>query len=230
MKARASDNEDQELPEETLGEPDEESSRSRIVVLFVVGAVVAWRIVAAFPEVAYVAVGALVTIGAQKLKAWRAARDEREEEQEETELPDVAAALRRLIGDDKGVLLTTLQKDLHLPDTKTVKQLLEAEDIPWKAGRTRAGNGPSVRREDIPPAVSPVAAHGHGGGCCCRSGDNGNSNNGDEQGAGEGLTVEDIGLAGTLIRDPAETQQRRASVTDLVDRFFDEATRRRPPK
>ncbi|MFC8361118.1 hypothetical protein ACFUIY_14745 [Streptomyces griseorubiginosus] len=221
MKPRTSDDEEQEQTAETPGESDEESSRSRVVVLFVVGSVITWRVVAAFPELAYVVVGSLGTIGAQKVSAWRAAREEGKDDQEQEEAPpDVAAALRRLVGDDKGVLLTVLQKDLHLPDTKAVKQLLEAEDIPWKAGRTRAGNGPSVRREDIPPASSPVAAHGHGDGCCCRSDDNSNTNNRAGQGEGEGIRVEAIGDGGHRVA-------ARADLADIVDRFFAEAEKRR---
>ncbi|MCX4575630.1 hypothetical protein OHB41_21040 [Streptomyces sp. NBC_01571] len=198
MKAQQPDEEPAEQADETAGESDESSGRSRVVVLFVVGIVAAWRIVAAFPEVAYIVVGILGAVGWQKFTAWREGRDA--EGQAEAEPPDVGEALRRLIRDDKGVLLTVLRDDLKLPDTKAVKALLEAAGIPWKPSRTREGNGPAVRREAIPPAPSPVADDSHGEGCCCRSGDNGNGNNADGEGPGEGIRVERTD-SGYLIHD-----------------------------
>ncbi|MFC8432235.1 hypothetical protein [Streptomyces sp. NPDC057253] len=224
-----------EIDDETAGEEDEESAgRMPIVVLSAIGIVGAWRTVTVFPEAAYIVVGSLGTIGVQKVMAWRAARVEGDEdqEQEETAPPDVAAALRRLVGDDKGVLLTVLRDDLQLPDTKAVKALLKAENIPWKSGRTREGNGPSVRREAIPAAPSPVTGHAHGEGCCCRSGDNGNSNNDGSEGSGEGFRVErtDTGftihdLSHRVGTGPAGAER------DVIARFIDELTRaqHKPP-
>ncbi|MFG2963566.1 hypothetical protein ACGFZS_09780 [Streptomyces sp. NPDC048288] len=180
-----------EVDQEDAGEDDEQGGRAPVVVLSVLGLVGAWRLVVAVPEVAYVVVGSLGTIGVQKVRAWQAARgDGADGEVEEAEPPDVGEALRRLVGDDKGVLLTVLRDDLKLPDTKAVKALLEAEDIPWKASRTRLGNGPAVRKEAIPAAPSPVVGHPHGDGCCCSSGDNNNGNNGDGEGPGERIRVE----------------------------------------
>ncbi|MBK3563206.1 MULTISPECIES: hypothetical protein [unclassified Streptomyces] len=176
MKADEPDNKPAMADEETAGEGDEPSGRGPVVVLSVVGLVAIWRIIVVFPEVALVGGGVLGTLGWQRVSGWTARRrDGASEEQLEVKQPDIGEALRRLIGDDKGVLLTVLRDDLNLPDTKAVKALLEAEDITWKPSRTRAGNGPAVRRESIPPAPSPVA-DSHGPGCCCRSGDNNNSN------------------------------------------------------
>jgi hypothetical protein len=209
-----------EETEETAGEEDDEPSRAAKLVVVVVFTVIVWRVVVALPMVAYVIVGILGTLGWQQLRARRAARDDASEAKKESEQPDVGEALRRLIRDDKGVLLTVLRDDLKLPDTKAVKSLLKAEGIPFKAGRTREGNGPSVRREDIPAAPSPVAPHSHGEGCCCRSGDNGNSNNGHGEGAGEGIRVEHIGNSGQILRG---TPTQRSEAQAIFDRFMAEA-------
>ncbi|MEU6032018.1 hypothetical protein ABZ825_34295 [Streptomyces tauricus] len=135
----------------------------------------AWRLVFVFPEVAYIVVGSIGTIGVQKVSAWRVARKKGEEtEVSELSTPDVGEELRRLVGD--GILLTQLQRDLKLPNTKAVKALLEDEGIEWKAGvRTAKGNGPGVHKTAIPSAPSP-ADNSHGDGCCCRSGANANTN------------------------------------------------------
>lgn len=210
--------------DDEVSEEDEGIGRGAAVAMSVVGAVVAWRLVAAFPEVALVAAGSLGTVGVQKVRARWVARDAGKPEGAEAAPPDVGEALRRLVGDDKGVLLTVLRDDLRLPDTKAVKALLEAEDIPWKPSRTRKGNGPAVRAEAIPPAPSP-AADPHGDGCCCRSGDNSNGNNGDGDGPGEGFRVERTD-AGFTIHDlslRASTRQRGVDADDdVVARFLAE--------
>ncbi|MER5750646.1 hypothetical protein [Streptomyces sp. NPDC002088] len=195
----------EEQPEDA-GEPRVMSERTAKLILAAVAVLAMWGIVAVLPETAYVVVGVLGCLGWQKAAGWiRQRRGDDDETEEEAAPPDVGEALRRLVGDDKGVLLTVLCDDLGLPNTKAVKALLEAEGIPWKPSRTREGNGPAVRREAIPPAPSPVAADSHGDGCCCRSGDNNNSNNGTGEGSGERLRAEPIGLAATVVHDPAES-------------------------
>ncbi|MCI3240275.1 hypothetical protein [Streptomyces spinosisporus] len=179
---------------EELGEEDEPSRAAKGAVIVVL-ALIVWRLLVAFPNVAYVIVGILGTLGVQKWQAWRAKRSDATEAAEEAVPPDVGAALRRLVGDDNGVLLTRLQRDLKLPNTKVVKRLLDADGITWKAVRTPHGNGPGVHKNDI-PAAPPLVADAHSEGCCCRSGDNSNSNNGLGEGPGEGIRVErtDAGL------------------------------------
>ena len=210
MTAREADEQLAEAEEETAGESDEPSGRGPAVVLSVIALVGTWRTIVAFPELAYVVVGSIGTIGVQKARARWGKQGSGEEDQEQAAPPDVAEALRRLVGDDKGVLLTVLQKDLKLPNTKAVKLLLEAEGIPWKSGRTREGNGPSVRQEAIPPAPSSVAADVHGEACCCRSGDNSNGNNGAGEGAGEGIRVERTD-AGIVIYDLADAHRHTST-------------------
>ncbi|MEU6222256.1 hypothetical protein [Streptomyces sp. NPDC047042] len=196
MKRRPEDDELlEEQTEAEEGERDEPIGRGPLVALIVVGMLIAWRVVVVFPWIAYVVVGILGTLGWHKVQAWREGRSEAAGGDGEAEQPDVLEALRRLVRDDKGVLLTVLRDDLGLPDTKAVKALLEAEGIPWKASRTREGNGPAVRAESIPPVPSPVADP-HGGGCCCRSSGNSNGNSGAGEGSEEGLRVDrtDTGL------------------------------------
>ncbi|MBP5930175.1 hypothetical protein F3K39_19100 [Streptomyces sp. LBUM 1479] len=198
--------------EETGGEAEKPSRIAGgcvVVILAGLSVLVLKAVVTAAPYVAYVVVGILCTIGWQKARARLGRRRSGEGEEEEAPAPDVGEALRRLVGDDKGVLLTTLRDDLKLPDTKAVKDLLDEAGIPWKAGRTREGNGPSVRREHIPATSSPVADHAHGDGCCCRSGDNGNGNNAEEGTPEEGLHVEAIGQGGSVMYRRRRGSSRR---------------------
>jgi hypothetical protein len=182
-------------------EPGERAERIARLVLTLVAGLALWGVLAAFPYVAYVVVGALGTVGWQRARAWLLRRRSSEGEQpEKAPAPDVGEALRRLVGDDNGVLLTRLRDDLKVPDTKVVKRLLDAEGITWKAVRTSAGNGPGVHKADIPPAPSP-AADAHGDGCCCRSGDNGNSDNGSGGEPREGFRVVRIGTDGRIVYD-----------------------------
>jgi hypothetical protein len=180
-------------------EPGGMSERTARLILAAVLLLAMWGIVAALPETAYVVVGVLATLGAQRAQAWRAGR--REQPADEEPAPDVAAALRRLVGDDRGVLLTRLRDDLGVTETKTVRALLATAGIPIRAGvRTRAGNGPGVHADDI-PALPPATDDG----CCCRSGANANANNGAEGETQEGLRVDRIGQSGYILRDPADT-------------------------
>lgn len=203
---------------EDAGGEDEQPGRiaGALVMVILVGVAVLLMkaIVSVAPYVAYFVAGILVTVGVQKARARWGRRDDRQDQaDEEAAPPDVGAALRRLVSDDKGVLLTSLRDDLKLPDTKAVKALLKSAGIPWKAGRTREGNGPSVRREAIPPAPTPLAAESHGDGCCCRSGDNSNSNNGHGEGPEEGIRVErtDAGMR----------------IFDLMEAYFAQADKHR---
>ncbi|WP_112469428.1 hypothetical protein [Streptomyces triticisoli] len=193
-------------PEETeLDEPGGMSERTAHLILAAVLLLAMWGIVAAVPETAYVVVGVLLCLAWQRVAGWLAARrqdDEDEPAAEET--PDVAEALRTLSNGGQHVLLTQLQKTLAVPDTKTVRALLKTAGIRVRAGvRTPAGNGPGVHRDDI-PAPSLTESGPHSEGCCCRSGNNANANNAPTGPTEEGLRVEPIGLAGAVVRDPAD--------------------------
>ena len=129
MTARASDDEpveSAEVEDATAGESDESTSRGPLMAVVVVVLVIAWRLIVAFPEVALVAAGSLGTIGVQKIRArWGRHGDDSAEAEQEDAQPDVGEALRRLVGDDKGVLLTVLRDELDLPDTKVTDEGLK---------------------------------------------------------------------------------------------------------
>ncbi|MEU0199151.1 MULTISPECIES: hypothetical protein [unclassified Streptomyces] len=194
-----------EQPVKEAAEPGERAEQAARLVLTLVAGLVLWGVLVAFPYLAYVVVGVLGTVGWQKGQAWlRARRSSEGEQPEEAPSPDVGEALRRLVGDDNGVLLTRLRDDLKVPDTKVVKRLLDAEGVPWKAVRTSAGNGPGVHKADIPPTPSP-AVDAHDAGCCCRSGDNANTNNASPADGQKRLRVERIGAEGRIVYAPADT-------------------------
>ncbi|WP_019548588.1 hypothetical protein [Streptomyces sulphureus] len=69
---------------------------------------------------------------------------------------DVIRALHQLVGEGRGVLLTTLRQHLSLPDTRAVRRVLGECSITIRTGvRAEAGNGPGVHRDDVPPLPSP---------------------------------------------------------------------------
>lgn len=117
------------------------------------------------------------------------------EEPAEPDPQDIADLIRDLIGDDRGVLLTALCQPLQEPDTRAVKEVLQAAGIRWRPGvRTAGGNGPGVHRDDVPPPPpDPDAAVG--GSLTCANGANANANNRLRVQTREGMTI---------INDPAD--------------------------
>ena len=128
---------------------------------------------------------------------------EAEEQPQEAEPVDIVAALHQLGEGGQHVRLTQLQDATGLPDTKTVRALLDDAGVPVRAG-VRAGgkNGPGVHHDDFPPLDRSPSE-----GCLCRSGANANANNSAGEGGGEGLRVEAIGQAGTVVHTPAEASR-----------------------
>lgn len=182
---------------------EEQPGASRLAggCVLVVATGLAGGVVYAVPEVGYFVAGLLATTATRKARTWATSRRQDTEEPQpvEDEL-DVGEALRRLVGDDRGVLLTRLRNDLKLPDTRTLRNLLDAADIPVRSGvRTSAGNGPGVHRDDIPPLEDAHEPH-----CLCRSDANTNANNDPGEGSEKGLRVEHTGQAGTTVYDLAE--------------------------
>lgn len=182
------------------------SDRTAKIILSVVGLGAAWGIVAAAPWLAYVVVGVLLDRGWQKARSWRESRHTEEPfvvEAMEAEVLDVITALQHLARGGRHVLLTELRDELGVADTKIVRALLDEVGIPIRSGvRTPARNGPGVHHDDV-PFDSP--GDGADGGCCsCRSTANANANNSGRGDGEKGLRVEPIGLAGAVIRDPAD--------------------------
>lgn len=144
------------------------------------------------------ALGLLITHQAGRAET---ADEETEPDNEaEPDWHDVVAALEELTGDDRGsVLLTVLRDELGVPDTKAVKLLLDEAGVSWRTGvRTRAGNGPGVHRDDLPPPSptsegAPVGVVGPGQDA------NTNANNALRVDRQEGFTI---------IHDPADAHRR----------------------
>ncbi|MBT2508832.1 hypothetical protein J7I98_23680 [Streptomyces sp. ISL-98] len=202
-----SDTDTDEQPD--TDEPQGMSERTARVLLTGVLLLAMWGVVAALPEMAYVVVGIASTLGWQRCRTWREARGKGAKEQDKEQLVDVVAHLRALGVGGGHVLLTHLQAAAGLPDTKTVRALLDKAGVQVRAGvRTAQGNGPGVHQDDIPPLTSSPVGGACGGGCLCSSGANANANNADESGPEKGFRVEAIGQAGTVVHDPSEAHRR----------------------
>ncbi|MFC8277203.1 hypothetical protein ACFUJR_32665 [Streptomyces sp. NPDC057271] len=193
-----------EQQEDTAGE--QRQQRIAAGCLAVIGASFAGTIAIVVPETAYYTAGLLTAAGVRKARLWFAGRRGDVEATDEEQPVDIVAVLQAL-GDDGGhVLLTRLREAAELPDTKTVRALLDAADIPVRAGvRTPDGNGPGVHQEDIPRESATPS-----GRCLCRSHANTNANNSGEQGPQKGFRVEAIGQAGAVVHDPADLQRHHA--------------------
>jgi len=182
---------------------EEQPSRLAGGCVLVVAAAAAGGVVYAVPEVGYTVAGVIATISVGKARAWATRRSVAEEQPDEAEPVDIVAVLHQLGEGGQHVRLTQLQDATGLPDTKAVRALLDDAGIPVRAG-VRAGrkNGPGVHHDDFPPLDRAPF-----GRCLCRSGANANANNGPVEGPGEGLRVEAIGQAGTVVHTPAEASR-----------------------
>lgn len=195
-------------PEESeeLGESDGMSERTAKLILASVALAALAAIVIVFPYVAYFVTGILACRGWQKTRDWigRRRSDEDDGGELEAEEVDVVEALHYLGRGGRNVLLTELRDETGAADTKVVRALLDEAGVPVRPGvRTPAGNGPGVHARDVPP-LSPAESGLPGGRCSCSSAANTNTNNAPEPAPGEGLRVEPIGQAGTVIHHPAD--------------------------
>ena len=159
----------------------------------------------AVPEVAYFVTGLLATAAYRRAYGWvTVRRTGGYEGGDVTELVNIVVALQKLATGGANVRLTQLQEATGLPNTRAVRALLDAAGIPVRPG-VRAGgrNGPGVHYDDVPPLSDPESG-APSGGCLCSSGANTNANNVSSSGAEEGLRVEAIGQAGSLIHNLSE--------------------------
>ncbi|MEU3426610.1 hypothetical protein [Streptomyces gardneri] len=177
-------------PSEPVEQPAGESEGSSraaggCVLLVAVGA--AGGAVYAIPELGYTVAGVLATVAARKARAWAAHRRPAADDNPAEDIVDIIAALHQLSPAGRvHVRLTQLQELTGLPDTKTVRALLNEDSIPIRTGvRADEKNGPGVHSDDIPRwSCSPSSD-----GCWCTSDANTNTNNGDGETPEEGLRV-----------------------------------------
>lgn len=187
-------------------EAPEGASRAAGGCVLLVGLGAAGGAVYAIPELGYTVAGALAVAAVGKVRASLSRRRESDEtEADEQEPVDIVTALQDLGHGGEHVRLTQLQEAVGLPDTKTVRALLDEAGITIRPG-VRAGgkNGPGVHADDI-PRESPTPS----GSCLCRSGANTNTNNDSEKAPEKGFRVEHTGQAGTTVYDLSETHSRR---------------------
>ena len=196
-------------PFEPVEHAGEEPSKLAGGCVLAVGAALAGGVVYAVPELGYTVAGALAVTGVRRARTWVAARREQTtgepDELEVEDTVDIVAALHKLSpAGAANVRLTQLQQATGLPDTGAVRALLDEANIPVKDG-VRAGgkNGPGVHHTAIPRSCDPSSD-----GCWCRSDANTNTNNAPPGALEEGLRVDRIGHAGTVVHDLAETQRR----------------------
>jgi len=191
--------------EQPAGESDS-SSRAAGGCVAIVGLSVAGAVVYAVPELGYTVAGVLATVAARKARTWASRRREVvETETDEQEPVDIVAVLQQPGKGGQHVRLTQLQEAAGLPDTKTVRALLDEAGIPTRSG-VRAGgkNGPGVHADDIPREKATPSER-----CLCRSDANANTNNDAEKGPEKGFRVEHTGHAGVTVYDLSETHSRR---------------------
>lgn len=192
---------DTEQPQNVTGEQRKERAAAGCLLAIAVSA--GGAVAVAVPETAYYAAGLLTAAGVRRARTWVAGRRERADDEPDEDTVDIVATLHELSpAGATHVRLTQLQDATGLPDTKAVRALLDDAGITVRPG-VRAGgkNGPGVHHTDIPRSCT-----GSADGCWCRSGAHTNANND----GGEGLRVDAIGAAGTVIYDPAETRRRHA--------------------
>lgn len=185
------------------------SSRAAGGCVLAIGAGIAGGVVYAVPELGYTVAGALAVVGVGKARTWASRRREAPEtEPEEQEPVDIVAVLQELGDGGQHVRLTQLQEAAGLPDTKTVRALLDEAGILIRNG-VRAGgkNGPGVHADDIPREKAAPS-----GRCLCSSDANANANNAPEEGPGEGLRVVRTDTS-TTYYNPTETQNRHHAIS-----------------
>ena len=188
-------------PEEA-GESGGMSERTARAILAVVLLLALWGIVAVLPETAYAVVGILGTLGWQRGRRWLARRrgdttadaEPGAEERRET----VAETLHRLANPNVFLFDFAEARGWSMG---TARAVLEGLDIRVRrAVRNGDDTAVGVHRDDIPPLPRPSS------GTPVDAVDQGQPTN--------QLTVEALGLAGSVVRDPAEAIRRREEVSD----------------
>lgn len=185
---------------EPAGESRQMSERTARIILVVVACGAMWGLVAAFPWVAYVVVGVLGTLGCQKVTSWISRRQGNGEAQDEAtdggeeESETLAETMHRLA--NPHVFLAELATARGL-SKEAMREVLEALHIRVRrAVRNGEDTGVGVHKADLPPLPQPLSQDPVDGV------DQGQPTN------QQGLTVEELGLAGRLVKDGSETARR----------------------
>ncbi|MZE53800.1 hypothetical protein GTY86_35650 [Streptomyces sp. SID5770] len=201
----------EEAPELPVEAPDGASRVAGGCVL-AIGLGVAGGVAYAVPETAYYVAGLLTAAGVRKARTWATRR--RDVAEEEPEPVDIVAVLQQLGEGGQHVLLTRLTADADLPNTKAARALLDEAGVRVRAVRALDAegverNGPGIHRDDIP---TPLPSSGAPSEACVCAGHaaNTNTNNDAGEGPGEGLRVDRIGHAGTVVHTPAEAARHHA--------------------
>ncbi|MFC7929155.1 hypothetical protein [Streptomyces cinereoruber] len=188
---------------ETPAEAPDGASRAAGGCVLAIGLGIAGGVAYAIPETAYYVAGLLTAAGARKARTWAAGRRQ-EQPEDEPEPVDIVAVLQQLGEGGQHVRLTQLQEAANLPNTKTVRALLDEAGIRVRSGvRSGGKNGPGVHQDDIPTPL-PSSSTPSGTCVCAVHAANTNANNTGGEGGEKGLRVERIGEAGTVTYSPAE--------------------------
>lgn len=184
---------------EPAGESGGMSERTAKVVLLAVAMLAAWGIVAVAPYAAYFVAGIIACVGWQKGRGWIGRRQGSDkddiDELEDEEAPEkpaetVVETLQRLA--NPHVFLADFA-DARSLSKESARAVLEALNIRVRrAVRNGDDTGVGVHRDDLPPLPSPSREAPE------TPVDQGQPTN------QQGLRVEPIGLAGTVVRDPAD--------------------------
>jgi len=152
-------------PQEQTAEPGEAggmSERAARTILAGVLLLAMWGIVAALPEVAYVIVGVLGTLGWQAARGWLARRRGTEPGEDDTAAPD--AEQRETIGETlhrlarPHVFIADLATETGI-SKEAARAVLESHGIRIRrAVRNGDDTGVGVHRDDIPPLPQPLPA------------------------------------------------------------------------
>ncbi|WP_151480639.1 hypothetical protein [Streptomyces albicerus] len=210
---------------EPAGEPDGMSESVARAILTLVAGLAVWGLVAVFPEIAYVIVGILCTLGWQKARRWIAQRrpepaDEPKEEALLTEA-EVIRALHFLAA--PNVFLSALSAELCLSVEATRAVLEELNIRIRRAVRVADTTGVGVHKDDIPPLPHPSSE------TPVEPVDQGQPTN------QQGVTVELLGQSGRIVHphgrpvpqeqgaDEEDERQRLQDYVNRVDRAKQEA-------
>ncbi|HEY9370786.1 hypothetical protein, partial [Streptomyces sp.] len=124
----------EQAPADVHPAPEEQPNRAAGVAVLAIAGAAAGGVVYAVPELGYFVAGLMAAATVRKARGWAAGRRPVDEEQQPDEEPiDIVAVLYDLSAGGEHVRLTQLAEAAGLPDTKTVRALLEEAGIRVRA-------------------------------------------------------------------------------------------------